>query len=137
MENKNILLDEEGNYTNRLYEDKTYKIIGACMEVHRTLGRGLLEVVYKDALCHEFMLQDIPFERERKYEITYKSIILPHYYFADFVVFDQIILEIKAQSGIVDAFHKQVINYLAISKHKLGLLVNFGEDSLQYKRLIL
>jgi GxxExxY protein len=119
------------------YQEESYKIIGICMEVHRILGKGFLEIVYKDALEYEFKLQNIPYEREKKYEIEYKDTILPHYFHADFVVFDKIILEVKAQQGIVKNHIKWVINYLAASKCKLGLIVNFGEDSLITKRVIL
>ena len=107
------------------------------MEVHRILGKGLLEIVYKDAIEYEFKKKSILYEREKKYEVEYKGIILPHYFFADFVVFDNIILEVKAQKGIVDEHYSWVINYLAISKCPLGLIVNFGENSLITKRLIL
>lgn len=107
------------------------------MEVHRELGRGLAEVVYKDAIEHELKLKNIPFEREKKYEVEYKGFILPHYYNADFVVDTQIILEVKAQNGVLEEHYQQVINYLAISKLKLGILVNFGEDSLKFKRIVL
>lgn len=126
-------------YSEQQYplQDESYQIIGICMEVHRILGRGLLEIVYKDAIEYEFNRQDIPYEREKKYEIEYKDVILPHNFFADFVVYDQIILEVKAQKGIVDEHFRWVINYLAISKCPLGLIVNFGENSLVTKRLIL
>lgn len=77
-------------------KDETYKIIGLCMEVHKILGKGHSEVVYKDALEYEFKMNSIPFEREKEYRIEYKDIILPRYYFADFVVYDEIILEAKA-----------------------------------------
>ena len=119
------------------FQEETYQIIGICMEVHRILGKGLLEIVYKDAIEYEFKKKNILYEREKKYEVEYKGIILPHYFFADFVVFDNIILEIKAQKGIVDEHYSWVINYLAISKCPLGLIVNFGENSLITKRLIL
>ena len=118
-------------------QKESYEIIGICMEVHRILGRGFLEIVYKDALEYEFDVRGIPYEREKKYEVPYKEIILSHKFQADFVVFDEIILEVKAQKGIVDEHYRWVINYLAISKCNLGLLVNFGEDSLVTKRLIL
>ena len=126
-------------YSEQQYplQDESYQIIGLCMEVHRILGRGLLEIVYKDAIEYEFNLQNIPYEREKKYEVEYKDVILPHNFFADFVVFDQIILEVKAQKGIVDEHFSWVINYLAISKCPLGLIVNFGENSLVTKRIIL
>lgn len=107
------------------------------MEVHKNLGRGFLEIIYKDALCYELEKKNIPFEREKKFNINYKEIVLPHSYHADFVIFDKIILEAKAQENIIGTHYKQLINYLAASKMKLGLLVNFGEDSLRFKRVIL
>lgn len=107
------------------------------MEVHRILGKGLLEIVYKDAIEYEFKKKSIQYEREKKYEVEYKDIILPHYFFADFVVFDNIILEVKAQKGIVKEHYSWVINYLAISNCRLGLIINFGENSLVTKRVIL
>jgi GxxExxY protein len=122
---------------NFLYKQESYEIIGICMEIHRYLGKGFLEIVYKDALEYEFNLRKILYEREKKYEVEYKDIILPHYFYADFVVFDKIILEIKAQKGIADNHLKWVINYLAVSGCKLGLIVNFGEDSLITKRVVL
>lgn len=117
--------------------EEVYKIIGLCMEVHKILGKGHSEVVYKDALEYEFRLHHIPFEREKEYKISYKDIILPRKYNADFVVFDEIIFEAKAISQLTISDTKQTLNYLASSKNKLGLLVNFGEDSLKYKRVIL
>ncbi|MDQ3018046.1 MAG: GxxExxY protein [Bacteroidota bacterium] len=107
------------------------------MEVHRTLGRGFLENVYKDALEYEFKLRGIPYEREKCFVIPYKDIILKREFYADFFCFDAIILEAKAKEGVVDELYKQTINYLAASHQTLGLLVNFGEDSLKYKRVIL
>lgn len=129
----------KNNYNNEKYplQNETYQIIGICMEVHKILGKGFLEIVYKDAIEYEFRQRSIPYEREKRYEIQYKEIILPHYYQADFVVFGDIILEVKAQEGIVDEHYKYVINYLAASKCKIGLIVNFGMDSLEYKRVIL
>ena len=118
-------------------KEESYKIIGLCMEVHRILGKGHSEVVYKDALEYEFKINSIPFEREKIYEIEYKEIILPRKYVADFVVFDEIIFEVKAISQLTNSDIKQTLNYLASSKNKLGLLTNFGEDSLKYKRIIL
>lgn len=118
-------------------QKESYEIIGICMEIHRILGKGLLEIVYKDAMEHEFNLRKIPYDREKKYEVEYKGIVLSHYFFADFVVFDKIILEVKAQKGIVEEHISWVLNYLAISKCQLGLIVNFGENSLVTKRVIL
>ena len=119
------------------YQSESFKIIGACMEVHKVLGKGLLEIVYKDALEIEFKRLNIEFEREKKFEINYKGNILNHNFYADFVVFDKIILEVKAQSGLVEEHFKQTLNYLAISKMKLALLINFGNDSLNYNRVVL
>jgi len=119
-----------------IYKEEFYKIIGIAMEVHRNLGRGFLEIVYKDALEFEFRQQNIPYEREKEFDIEYKTIILPHKYYADFVVYDKIILEVKAASGIIDEFIKQTLNYIKAVKFKLGILINFGEDSLKYKRLV-
>ena len=119
------------------YSELTGKIIGWCMEVHKILGKGHNEIVYGDAIEYEFTRNKIPFEREKKYNITYKDIILPHHNFSDFVVFDEIILELKAIQSLSNSEIKQTLNYLAASKNQIGLLINFGEDSLKYKRIIL
>lgn len=107
------------------------------MEVHRQLGVGFLEILYKDALEYEFQLAGIPYERERKYEVRYKDIILPRRYHADFVVFDKIILEVKSTAKTEEVHMAQCINYLKVSGNRLALLVNFGEESLIYKRIVL
>lgn len=120
-----------------IYKDEAYAIVGCCMEVHKTLGRGFSEIVYKDALEIEFKINSIPFEREKKFELKYKNFQLPRHYIADFVVYDKIILEAKAIESLSSSNIKQTLNYLAASKMRLGLLVNFGEDSLKYKRVIL
>lgn len=120
-----------------LFKEEAYRIIGACFEVHNELGKGFNEIVYKDALEIEFSNNKIFYEREKEFWIEYKGIKIPHKYFADFVVFQKIILEIKAIEKLTSSNIKQTLNYLASSKLKLGLLVNFGEDSLQYKRIIL
>lgn len=95
-----------------------------------------MEAVYKDALSYELKQNNIPYEKEKRFEIKYKDIVLPHYYCSDFTIHNKIIIEIKAQESIVDNHYKQLINYLAVSKTKLGLLVNFGEESLRFKRVI-
>ena len=107
------------------------------MEVHNNLGPGFLEVVYKDALEIEFIKAGIPFEREKEYEVNYQGTILKHKFYADFVVFDEIILEIKAVKEFSDAFYAQCINYLKVSNNKLALLINFGQLKLEQKRIIL
>lgn len=119
------------------YKTECYKIIGLCMEVHSNLGKGQSEIVYKDALEYEFNINKIPYLRELKFEVKYKDVILNHFYYADFVAYNDIILEIKAKSGIIDEHIAQTLNYMSISKSKVGLILNFGEDSLSYKRLVL
>ena len=106
------------------------------MEVHRELGMGFKEVIYKDALEIEFNAINIPFQRERPYIIQYKGKILPRKFFADFVVFESIILEVKSTPVILDPFVYQTINYLKAAGIKLGIIANFGSKSLTYKRVV-
>ena len=120
-----------------LYKDEVFKLVGFCMEIHRELGSGHDEVIYKDAFVVELQRATTPFSRERKYEVNYKGVILPHFYFADFVIEDKILFEAKAVEKLNDAHPKQVLNYIAASKLALGLLVNFGGDSLERKRVVL
>src|SRR6266481_7649567 len=96
-----------------LYKEDAFQLVGFCMQVHRELGKGHDEVIYKDALVVELSRAAIPFLREKNYEITYKGVILPHHYYADFVIWDKIILEAKAAEKLADAHVKQVLNYLA------------------------
>ncbi len=118
-------------------EEETYKIIGICMEVHRTLGPGLLEIIYKDALEIEFKENNIPFEREKEFVIEYKGKILPHKFYADFIVNEDIILEVKAVKEFTNEHVAQTLNYLKLAESEIGLLVNFQTKSLQYKRYAL
>lgn len=110
-----------------ILKDESYSIVGICMEVHNNLGPGFLEIVYKDALEYEFKKANIPYEREKQYTVQYKDIILPHYFYADFVVNGNIILEVKGVSSISEEFVAQAINYLKVSNNKLALIVDFGE----------
>lgn len=107
------------------------------MEVHNNLGPGFLEIVYKDALEYEFIKANIPYEREKRYEVNYKGVVLPHKFHADFVVYSNIILEVKAVAGITDEFLAMAINYLKVSNNQLALIVNFGELKLNSKRIVL
>ena len=120
-----------------LFKQEVFKLVGFCMEIHRELGKGHDEIIYKDALTVDLQRAQIPFDRERKYEICYKGVILPHYSKTDFVIWEKILFEAKAVEKLTDAHIKQVLNYLAASKLPLGLLVNFGGDSLEWKRVIL
>ncbi len=120
-----------------IFKHESYQIIGKCFEVHNNLGPGFLEIVYKDALEFEFDNAGFPFSPEKEYIVNYKGITLPHKFYADFVVFDKIVLEVKTVSAIADEFVAQAINYLKVSGNKLALIVNFGEINLNSKRIIL
>src|ERR1700712_1776985 len=119
-----------------LFKDESYKIIGACFEVHNILGHGFKEVVYKDALEMELKKLEVPFQRERPYNIFYKEEKLKHFFIADFIVYENIILEIKIGSYIGDPYLKQTLNYLKASGLRLGIVINFGKPSLEYQRVI-
>jgi GxxExxY protein len=106
------------------------------MEVHNYLGSGFLESVYKEALEIEFIKANIPFEREKRYEVIYKGEPLSQVFIADFVLYDEIILEVKAVSELRKEFLAQTMNYLKVSENRLGILVNFGEPKLNYKRVL-
>lgn len=122
---------------NLIYKQECYDIVGACMEVHKELGKGFSEIIYGDALEIELTNSGIEYKREVKFNITYKGDVLSHFYVADFIIDNKIVLEIKAIEHLTKSHIKQTLNYLAASKIKLGVLVNFGEDSLTYKRVIL
>jgi GxxExxY protein len=117
-------------------DERTYKIIGASMEVHKELGCGFLEAVYQEALTREFKAQSIPFESQPVVEITYKNEPLDKKYQPDFICYDKIIVELKAISELSGNEDAQLINYLKATKLKVGLLVNFGAKSLEHKRLV-
>ena len=126
-----------GDGQDLLFKDECYKIVGACMEVHRTLGCGFLEPVYQEALAFELQRQGIPYEREKEYEINYKGLILSKTYKVDFLCYGNIIVELKALGQLSKEHIAQVLNYLKASHLKLGLLVNFGTTSLNYERIVL
>ena len=122
---------------NFLFNRETYAIIGLSMEVHRILGHGFSEIVYKDALMLEAKLKDISTEREKEFKIEYKQAILQHSFFADFVFFNEIIVEVKAnKSSIDDVCISQTLNYLKASGCRVGLIINFGKKSLEHQRLV-
>ena len=120
-----------------IYKTESYEIIGACMEVHNELGCGFLEPVYQDALKIEFKNKGIPFQKEKELKIFYKGIKLEHKYFADFVCYEKIIVELKALKSLNTEHESQLLNYLKATGFKLGILVNFGESQLKYKRFVL
>lgn len=117
------------------YEELTGKIIGACMEVYNELGNGFLEPVYQEALENEFILQDIPYEREKLLPIVYKGRILKKEYYADFICYDSIIVELKAVTVLIKPHKAQILNYLKAVNKEIGLLVNFGATSLKWERI--
>jgi GxxExxY protein len=117
-------------------KEETDVIIGIGIKIHKLLGLGFLEIVYKDAYDYEFRDSGILFEREKEFIIPYENIILPHRFYADYVVFEKVILEIKAKSGIADEDYAQTINYLKCSGCKVGLLLNFGKLKLEIKRVV-
>jgi GxxExxY protein len=122
--------------TDLLYKEEVYEIIGLCMEVHKYLGPGFSEIVYKDALEVEFKNAGFSYNREKEYAVNYKGIVLPNKFVPDFVVEDMIVLEIKGIKTLRDEYYTQIINYLKVSGLKLGLLINFGEQRLNFKRFV-
>ncbi|MDQ5928528.1 MAG: hypothetical protein QG594_302 [Bacteroidota bacterium] len=119
-----------------LYKDESYKIMGILFEVHRNLGGGFSEIVYKDAIEYELQEKNIPYEREKEYFVNYKNVILNHKFYADFVLFDKIILEIKSSENLHPKHYSQCLNYLKVSKNRLAILANFNSSSLEHKRII-
>lgn len=117
-------------------KNEAYQIIGAAMAVHNELGSGMREIVYGDALEIEFKLRGIPFQREQTFNVVYKGVELQHKFKCDFVCFNNIIVELKAEKELTDIDRSQIINYLKITKYPLGILINFGETSLKYERYI-
>ena len=127
------------NYANESYpfQEETRLIIRFAYDIHNQLGRGFLEIVYKDAMEYELRVNQILYQREKEYKIEYKKIILPHKFYADFVVSNDVIVEIKAKEGIAEEHIAQTLNYLKASGCKIGLILNFGENKLKIKRVIL
>lgn len=118
-----------------LYGDLTQVIIGAAMEVHQTLGHGFLEAVYEAALAHELDLRGIPYERQKRLTVTYKGRVAGEYV-ADFIVDGKVIAELKATKGLTEVDEAQLINYLKATGLRVGLLLNFGTPSLEYRRRV-
>jgi GxxExxY protein len=118
-------------------KEENYIIVGLCMEVHRILGPGLLEIVYKDALEIEFRNNNIPYKREKEFFIEYKGHILPHKFYADFIVYDEIILEVKSVKEINNEHVAQTINYMKLADSQIGIITNFQNKSLTHKRLVI
>lgn len=120
-----------------LRDPRTYKIIGAAMEVHRQLGCGFLEPIYQEAFALELKSREIPYSRELKFPVSYKGQRLSNHYRPDFICFDAVIVELKALSSLSAIEESQLINYLKVTGYHTGLLLNFGARSLQQRRLVL
>lgn len=118
-----------------IFKNESYDIIGAAMAVHSELGCGFTEPVYQEAFERELLLRNIPFEREKTFKVFYKGVELSKRFIPDFFCFGKIIVELKAVSDLTGEHHSQVYNYLKASGMKLGLLINFGKTSLDYKRI--
>jgi len=118
-------------------DPRTYAIIGAAMEVHRQLGCGFLEAVYQEALEIELAARGIPFRTQEQLLIRYKGQVLQATYRMDLLCYDSVVVELKALARLSSTEEAQVINYLKATGCSVGLLLNFGASSLQYKRFIL
>ena len=118
-----------------IHHDESFKIVGAAMEVHGIIGCGFTEHLYQEALEEEFRLRNIPYEREKTLHVSYKGKVLSKDFRPDFICYDKIIVELKAVDELIDEHFTQVYNYLKASGLQLGLLINFGNKSLEYKRI--
>jgi GxxExxY protein len=123
--------------TDLLYKDEVYEIIGVCMAVYNELGYGFLEIVYKDAMEIEFIENEMSHQRETEFPVIYKNHRFKRTFFADFTLFEKIIVEVKSNpEGINEDTIAQTLNYLKVSGYRVGLIINFGKRKLEYKRLI-
>ena len=121
-----------------IFKEESYRIIGACFEVYKEMGCGFLEPVYQECLEIELTLQSIDFKSQAELKLSYKGRLLSSKYIPDFVLYDKIVVEIKAAKELTDAHRAQVHNYLKATGYRLGLLVNFGHfPKLEYERIVL
>ena len=118
------------------FREESYAIIGACMKVHATLGKGFLEAVYHESLEKELKKNNVPFQSNVKLQIMYNGEKLTKYYKADIVCYEKIIVELKSCHQLIGAHYRQLQNYLHATQFAMGILVNFGENSLTYKRVL-
>ncbi len=121
-----------------IFKEESYRIIGACFEVYKEMGCGFLEPVYQECLEIELTLQSVDFKSQAELKLSYKGRLLSSKYIPDFVLYDKIVVEIKAAKELTDAHRAQVHNYLKATGYRLGLLVNFGHfPKLEYERIVL
>jgi GxxExxY protein len=120
-----------------IYKNEVYAIIGAAMEVYNTLGDGFLEAVYQEALEIEFEKRQIPYVPHKGIRIGYKEVHLKKEYITDFLAYEKLIVEIKAEDNLTDRDEAQLLNYLKATGMELGILINFGSHpDLQWKRMV-
>ena len=112
-----------------------YQLVGAAMEVHNELGRGMAESIYQEALAHEFLMREIPFLKEKPIHVYYKNILLKKVFVTAFIC-DDVIVELKAVEEITTEHRAQLFNYLRITRKTKGLLINFGERNLHCERYL-
>jgi len=127
---------EKGKRVDLLFEDLTYKIIGAAIEVHKILGPGYLESVYEDALCYELEALDIRFQRQVDLDVKYKNVVFKRKFRADLLVEEKVLVENKAITTLTASDEAQLFNYLKTTGLRVGLLFNFGSSKLQKIRRI-
>ena len=123
-------------YNEYPYKDECYNIIGCAMDVHNELGNGFLEAVYQEALAIVLTEKKIQFEKEKILDIEFRNTILNKKYIADFICFDEVIVELKAVYELNNNHLAQALNYLKVTNKKIALLINFGSERLEYKRVI-
>lgn len=116
-----------------IFEEESKEIMRIAIQLHRELGCGFKEKVYQDAFEVLLKENNIPYVREKHISLTYHGITLEHDFFYDFLLWDKIGIELKAYSEILGEFESQIINYLHVSNHALGVILNFGSSSLEYK----
>jgi GxxExxY protein len=117
-------------------DERTYKIIGSAIEVHKELGSGFLEAVYQEAFERELFDNKIPYKSQPKIQISYKGQYLNKTYQPDFLCYDEVIVEIKAITALSGIEEAQLLNYLKATRLQVGLLINFGSKSLEHKRFV-
>jgi GxxExxY protein len=121
-----------------IFKEESYRIMGACFEVYKEMGCGFLEAVYQECLEIELADQGIPFRPQAELALRYKNRSLKQKYIPDFILFEKIVLEIKAVSALSDEHRAQVHNYLRATGYRLGLLVNFGHyPKVEWERIVL
>lgn len=121
-----------------ILKDEVYAVAGAAMEVYYTIGTGFLEAIYQEALEIELSRRKIPFESQKPLSLTYKDVVLEKPYFADLICYDQIVVELKVLPRLTNLEMAQIINYMKITKHRVGVLINFGSmPKLEWKRYVI